>query len=166
LLICAVQAGANLTVVFLDPYTQPNSVQDSASCCETSISSSWGSVLSDTGVQQLQNWPLVLLPQQFPGAHIIQLPYLCTPDEVRSSKQRGTKAAAALVQAVQSAWHEQWAQQQQQQQQQHSEQQLVLVGHGFGGHLIKVWQAAPQHCHVDKAQAASACKHTQSCLAD
>jgi hypothetical protein len=133
LLICDVQAGANLTVVFLDAYTQQKPGQDSVSCCRTS-SSSWGSVLGGTGVQQLQNWPLVLLPQQFPGAHIIQLPYLCTPNEVRSSKQRGSKAAAALVQAVQSAWQEQRTKQQQQ----HTEQQLVLVGHGFGGHLLKV----------------------------
>lgn len=133
LLIYAVQAGANLTVVFLDAYTQPQSVQDSTSCCSPA-SSSWESVVNDTGVQQLQNWPSVLLPQQFPGAHVIQLQCLCTPDEVRSSKQRGSKAAAALVQAVQRAWQGQWAQQHVQ----HTEQQLVLVGHGFGGHLLKV----------------------------
>lgn len=96
---------ARLTVVFLDTCT---------------TNSSWESV--DQRTQQLRRWPAALLP---PGTQVCVLPCPLGAAELRSSKQRGSSVAAALVRALQGCLHNQPS-------------QLVLVGHGFGGHLLKV----------------------------
>jgi hypothetical protein len=73
-----------------------------------------------------QCWPKALLPDQLPGVSITILPCQLSLAELRSSKQRGRKVAASILQAVQYGLQED------------CQQQLVLVGHGFGGHLLKV----------------------------
>lgn len=90
------------TLVFLDTCT---------------TTSSWDSV--DQHTQQLHSWPAALLP-----AKAIVLPCQLGAAQLRSSKQRGSSVAGALVRALQDLHN--------------PPQQLVLVGHGFGGHLLKV----------------------------
>lgn len=68
--------------------------------------------------QQLQSWLHL---------HTITVTVPLTPSELRSSKRRSCRAAALLVETLQS-----------QQQQGTDVQQLVLVAQGFGGHLLKV----------------------------
>jgi hypothetical protein len=93
------------TVVFLDTCT---------------TSSSWESLEQQHTQQQLHSWPTALLPRALPGTQVIVLPCQLGPAELRSSKQRGSTVAAALVKVGLRC------------------EQLVLVGHGFGGHLVKV----------------------------
>lgn len=158
----AVQGETSLTVVFLDVSTPTESTACSTSGSSSNRStSSWESVAHHKGVQQLQSWPAALLPQALPKAHIITLSCTLSAAELRSSKQRGSKVAADLVQAVQGTWQQQLGQSQLES---CAAQQLVLVGHGFGGHLLKVrlaWLSALHNAIYSCRSKCSACSRLQ-----
>jgi hypothetical protein len=117
--IVPAQVPSKLNLVFLDA---PDSASLPTCSSRGSNSSSWVSVFNNSP----QCWPTALLPTQLPAVSISILPFHLSLAELRSSKQRGRAVAARLVQAVQHSL------------QQDCHQQLVLIGHGFGGHLLKV----------------------------
>jgi hypothetical protein len=115
--IVLAQAPSDLHLVFLDVSAVAASPVNSSRDQNTS---SWVSVINDSA----QCWPKSLLPSLFPGESISILPCQLPLAELRSSKQRGRAVAASILQAAAL--------------QEDCQQQLVLVGHGFGGHLLKV----------------------------